>query len=223
MIQIILPSIIAQNQQELDAQLAKVKGKSSLLHLDVIDGKFAPNTSLSFRFHLSKDFQYQAHLMMKKPEVWMARNMQRRVLFIPHFEEIKAPEKHISWMRKKGKKVAFALLPGSPARILSKIIKEIDYVLILTVHPGFYGSKYLKKELQKIPQLKKMNPNLKVIVDGGMNPVTIKDAVQVGADHFISGSFVMSSNNVRTALRELWKAATDAKALKREKTSFTHR
>ena len=82
-------------------------------------------------------------------------------------------------------------------------IKDIDYILILTVHPGFYGAKYLRGPLRKIKQIKKMNSKIKIIVDGGMKPSTIRDAR--GADFFVSGSFISKAENPKKAVRELEK------------------
>ncbi|PIN87428.1 hypothetical protein COV12_03970 [Candidatus Woesearchaeota archaeon CG10_big_fil_rev_8_21_14_0_10_32_24] len=82
----------------------------------------------------------------------------------------------------------------------------VDHVLVLTVHPGFYGAKYMKTPLKKIAQIKRINPKIKVLVDGGMNPVTIKDAVKAGADAVVSGSFISKSESPKKAMRELRKS-----------------
>ena len=82
----------------------------------------------------------------------------------------------------------------------------IDYLLVLTVHPGFYGAKYLPAQLRKITQIKKINPRVKVIVDGGMNPQTIRQAAQAGADFFITGSYTTKADNPKKALKTLAKA-----------------
>ncbi len=206
MSQFIFPSIIAKNQRELDAELKKLKGAAKTLHLDVVDGKFAPNRSLEFPFKLSKYYTYQAHLMIQKPEAWIKKNLHKIDLFIPHFEAIHYHSRYILWMKKMKKKVAFAILPQTTARHLQEHLPYLDYVLILTVHPGFYGNKYLTSELKKIKQIKKINPNIKVIVDGGMNPKTIRGAQRAGADLFVSGSYVTESDNPKKAMNELRRA-----------------
>ena len=90
---------------------------------------------------------------------------------------------------------------------LSKEIKDylvdLDYVLVLTVHPGFYGSKFLSAPLKKIKQIKKINPKVKVIVDGGISPKTIKKAAKAGADYFVSGSYTTKSEFPRKSIRNL--------------------
>ncbi len=210
MSQTIIPAIIAKNQNELNAYLKKLHGIVKTVHLDVIDGKFAPNHSLQFPFRLRKEFSYQAHLMMREPERWIKKHLRKHSgrlgLFIPHLKEVRDHAAYIKWMKAKKKKVAFALNPEMTVKHIQKHIRNIDYILILTVHPGFYGSKYLKSELRKIPAIKKANPNVKIIVDGGMNPWTIGDAARAGADFFVSGSYIMQNSHTRKAMKELEKA-----------------
>lgn len=203
MAQLIFPAIIAKSQQQLDAELTRLAGAAKTLHLDIVDGKFAPNRSLEFPFTLSKKYQYQAHLMIQKPETWIKKNMQRIDLFIPHFEAIYYHSRYILWMKKMKKKVAFAILPQTTVEHLQEHLPYIDYVLILTVHPGFYGSPYLASELKKIKPIKKINPKIKIIVDGGMNPITIKQAKKAGADLFVSGSYTMKNHSPKKAIEEL--------------------
>src|SRR3989338_2603757 len=203
MTQLIFPAIIAKNQRELDAELKKLQGTGKTLHLDVVDGKFAPNRSLEFPFTLKSSYKYQVHLLIKKPEVWIKKNLQRIDLFIPHFEAIHYHSRYILWIKKMKKKIAFAILPQTTVEHLKEHLPYIDYVLILTVHPGFYGSKYLASELKKIKQIKKINPKVKVIVDGGMNQKTIQEAKKAGADLFVSGSYVTKNGDSKKAMEEL--------------------
>ncbi len=203
MAQLIFPSIIAKNQQELDLELKRLKGAAKTLHLDIVDGKFAPNRSLEFPFKLKPNYKYQAHLMIQKPELWIKKNLNRIDLFIPHFEAIHYHSRYILWMKKLKKKVAFAILPQTTVEHLKEHLPYIDYVLILTVHPGFYGSRYMPEELKKIKPIKKINPQVKVIVDGGMNPLTIKEAKKAGADLFVSGSYTMKNHSPKKAIDKL--------------------
>lgn len=199
----IIPAVIAKDQTELNDYFKKLNNVSDWLHLDIVDGNFASNHSLDFPFFLSKKFKYSAHLMVKKPEQWILKLMSKVDLLIPQFEEITHPHHLICYLQKHKKKIAFALKPETKVSALKHYIKDADYVLVLTVHPGFYGSKYLPGQLKKIKQLKKINRNVKVIVDGGMNPKTIKQAARAGADFFITGSYTTKAENPRKALRIL--------------------
>lgn len=210
----IFPSIMGKSQKEIDALFVKLKGVAKVLHLDIADGKAVPNTSLNFPLRLPRIFHYQAHLMMNDPESWMEKHAKKMDLCIPQWEVV-FKKYHTDCMnccyfpcaKKFAKKIAFALRPETSVHELRPYLAEIDYVLILTVHPGFYGGKFLPASLKKIKQLKRWNPKLKIIVDGGMDPSTIKKAAQAGADHFVSGSFVSNADDPKKAYRILHKAA----------------
>ncbi|MEK6899721.1 MAG: hypothetical protein AABX05_01220 [Nanoarchaeota archaeon] len=203
----IFPSVMAKDQQELDALLKNLKGVATYLHLDVADGKFVPSTSLWFPFKLSSKFKYIAHLMVKDPLLWIKKHGRKIEFCIVQAETVDVDE-YVKIM--KGKKIAFALNPETSVKVIKKHLKEIDYVLILTVQPGFYGSKYLSSPLKKIKEIKKVNPAVKVIVDGGMNPATARAAVKAGADYLVSGSFITKAEKPKERLKLLEKAFTSS-------------
>lgn len=196
----IFPSVMAKNQKELDSLLKKLKGSSKQLHLDVADGKFVPSKSLWFRFKLSSKFKYNVHLMIKNPEAWIKKHGKRVNLVIPQLETVKDLDKYVFFGKKK---IAFALKPGTKIDKLKPYLWKVDYILILTVHPGYYGSKYLRAPLKKIRQIKRINPKIKIIIDGGMNPKTIRQAARAGADYFVSGSYVTKSKDPKKAVKRL--------------------
>lgn len=204
--QLIFPSIVAKSQKELGQDLKHLKGVAKELHLDVVDGKFAPNHSLDFKFKLSSKFKYNAHLMIKHPEAWIKAHWEKIELFIPQFEELKDFERYEHWMRQTRRKVAFAIKPKTKVSKIKLFLKDVDYVLVLTVHPGFYGSKFLPEQLEKVSQIKKFNPKIKIIVDGGMNPDTIKLARKAGADLFVSGSYTTKAEKPKERMKSLIKA-----------------
>lgn len=192
---------MGKTQQEIDLLFRKYAGLVKTLHLDVADGKFVPNTSLWFNFKLPRTFTYNAHLMIKNPGLWVSRYGKRMDSIIFHPECVKNIEGLVAKIKSKGAKVGLALKPETKVSTIAQYLNDIDYVLILTVHPGFYGARYLKSPLKKIAQVKRINPKIKVFVDGHMTPSTITDAV--GADYVISGSFLAKSDNARRSLREL--------------------
>ncbi|PIN73949.1 hypothetical protein COV20_02445 [Candidatus Woesearchaeota archaeon CG10_big_fil_rev_8_21_14_0_10_45_16] len=206
----IYPSVMGKSQKEIDLLFSKLKGTAEVLHLDVADGRFVPNKSLWFPFKLSSSFRYNAHLMVEKPLEWVEKQGRKVDLVIIH-PEVGDISKVISLLRKEKKRVGIALKPETSVVSVKKYLTLVDYVLVLTVHPGFYGAKYLKAPLRKIRQIKKINPKVKVIVDGHMNPETVKDAVKAGADDIVSGSFVSRSDDPKKAMKELRKAVGTAK------------
>ena len=206
--QIIFPSIKAKNQKELDQELGNLKGIVKELHLDLVETSFAPNHSLNFKFKLNSHFKYQMHLMVKEPLVWIKRLEKYKEIeqFIPQIEEMRNISGYIFGCRSRHKKVAFAVKPETKLTEIKLFLKEIDLILVLTVHPGFYGGKFIPDSLKKIKEIKKINPHLKVIVDGGMNPKTIKLAKKAGADYFVSGSYTTKAEKPKNRLGLLLKS-----------------
>ena len=201
--QLIWPSIMAKTQQELDQDLNKLKGAAKMLHLDVVDGQFAKNKTFQFPFKLSKHFHYNAHLMVKSPEKWIQKHGKKVDLIIFHPETVQDIDPLVKKVKQMKKKVGLALLPKTTVQSIKPYLNKIDFVLILTVKPGFYGSKFLEKDLKKIAQLKTINPKIKAIVDGGMNPKTIKKATRNGADYFVSGSYTTKADNPKARIKSL--------------------
>jgi len=199
----ILPSVMAKSQKEIDFLFNKLDGVSKHLHLDVADGKFVPNKSLWFPFKLSSKFNYSAHLMVKDPSKWIKKYGRRVDLIIFHSEAVKNVSVVIEEIKAKKKNVGLALKPETKIKGIEKELLLVDYILILTVHPGFYGAKFLKSPLKKIQQIKKINSKVKIIVDGGMKPGNIELANKLGSDYFISGSFVSKSENPKKSIKEL--------------------
>lgn len=202
----VFPSVMVKNQRELDEMLGNLAGVASYLHLDVADGKFVPSKSLWFPFRLSSQFKYIAHLMVEEPEKWIKKHDKKVEIYIVQVEAVKNIADYISKTKKKKKSVAFAINPETKVSVLKKYLRDINYVLILTVHPGFYGGKYLKYPLKKISEIKKENPKVKIIVDGGMNPSTVKDAFRAGADYIVSGSFITKAEKPKERMREMERA-----------------
>ena len=115
---LVVSAIIAKTQTELDGMLGRVRGKIKRVQLDVMDGKFVPNTSLNFDFKLPTGFEYEAHLMVNKPLEWVKKNADKVDIVIMHVETLKDIGAAIDYVENKGVKVnlaarmriAFALL-----------------------------------------------------------------------------------------------------------------
>jgi ribulose-phosphate 3-epimerase len=201
----IIPAIIAKSQQELDEKLEKVKHHSNLFQLDVMNEEFVQNSSMDFDFKLPQGLDFEAHLMINNPMNWIQQNLDKVVTAIVHIEACDDPENIISIVKEKGKKIGFALNPETQIEKIRPFLEKIDQVLILTVHPGFYGGKFVPEALGKVKELRNLNPNLDIEVDGGINQETIRLADEAGANLFVSGSFIMESKNAEEAISALKK------------------
>ena len=202
----IIPAIIAKSQKELDERINKVKNISRVLHLDVMDGKFVKNKSLMFKFKIPRLKKYQAHLMVKNPRSWINKNWKKINTIIFHeevFKKRKDVEELISFIKEKRRKVGLALNPKTDVEKISPYLNKIDLVLVMSVNPGKYGSAFLPKTLEKINQIKKINPSIKIEIDGGISDKTINGVCNAGGDIFISGSYLQKSQDSKKALKTL--------------------
>jgi ribulose-phosphate 3-epimerase len=203
---IIIPAVISKTQRELDDIFSRIRDSARLLQLDIMDGKFVPNNSLDFDFKLpEKKYLYEAHLMVDKPETWIDEYWPRVDTVIAHFESVENPERIIESVKDKGKKIAFALNPETGIDSILSYLDRIDQVLIMTVKPGFYGSEFLPEMSDKIRKLRKLRPDLDLEVDGGIKPETIEKVNEAGANMFVSGSYLINSNEVEERIRILKK------------------
>jgi ribulose-phosphate 3-epimerase len=206
----IVPAIIAKNQNELNERLLKVKKYVDLVQLDVMDNKFVPNTSLFFDFFLPKTkCQFEAHLMVQDPEDWIEKYGYKVDTVLVHYESCNNPKKMIEQVKTDGKKIGFVLNPETPISKLTGFLNDIDQVLIMTVNPGFYGSSFLSEMLQKISDLRILKPRLDIEVDGGITNKTISFVDKAGANMFVSGSYIVKSDNVEEAINSLKKIVGD--------------
>lgn len=201
---IIIPAIIAKTQEELNEHLSKVKDFSELVQLDIMDKTFVPNSSLDFDFNVSgSNIGFEAHLMINNPMEWIEKNWGKVNTILIHFESCKNPKDIIRFVKNKGKKIGFALTPETLVHNVKTYLDDIDQLLIMTVNPGFYGSKFLPQTINKISEVRKIKPNLDIEVDGGVTPDTIKLVHDAGANMFISGSYIIKSDDVKEAINTL--------------------
>jgi len=198
----IIPAIIAKNQKELELRVSKVKEYVDIMQLDVMDGEFVPNESLNFDFDLPKGI-YEAHLMINDPDTWAKQNWSKVDTIILPIETLKDPKGTLDFVKKKGKKVGLVINPESPLDEIIPYLDGIDQVLIMTVHPGFYGSKFIPDALDKVLKLRKLKPKLPIEVDGGITPDTIDQAKKAGATMFVSGSYIQNFDTSKQAIINL--------------------
>lgn len=202
----IIPAVIAESQEELSEKVKLVKSYAKLIQLDIMDGIFTQNKSIDFDFKLPKtNCKFEAHLMVKNPDKWVKDNWQKVDIILIPIESCKNPQQIISFLKRRKKRVGFAINPETPIRKIRDYLDDIDQVLIMTVNPGFYGSKFLPETLEKVRQLRKLKPKMDIEVDGGINPETIKIARASGANLFVSGSYIFNSPNPKEAIENLQK------------------
>ena len=200
----VIPAIIANNQKELNDRINKVKDYVDIIQLDFMDGVFVPNKSIDFDFNLPDvKCKFEAHLMVKHPLKWFLKHYSKIDMILAHYETLINPQKVIDNARNEGKKIGFVLNPETPVDKIYDFLDQLDQVLIMSVNPGFYGSPFLPEVVDKISKLREKAPFLNIEVDGGITNKTIKIVDEAGANMFVSGSYIVKSNNVKKSVQNL--------------------
>ncbi len=207
----VLPAIIAWDQAQLDERLDRVIGFAGHVMLDMMDGVFVPGRSLDFDCTLPTGPRYQAHLMVEDPVRHMGRLVRDIETAIIHVEAVKDIPEAISVTEDHGMGTFLAVNPDTPVDAVTPYLTSLDGVLVMTVQPGRYGSRFLPRCLEKVEALRAMDGELVIEVDGGMNPMTAALAVEMGADMVAAGSYIVASDDPMKAYTRLVEAVHAAR------------
>jgi len=207
----VIPAIIAGDQGQLDERLDRVTGFAGHIMLDVMDGVFVPGRSLDFDYTLPTGPRYQAHLMVEDPLRRISRLVGKAETAIIHVEAVKDVPEAISVTGDHGLGSFLSINPDTPVDAVAPHLSRLDGVLVMTVQPGRYGSRFLPWCLKKIEALRAMDGELVIEVDGGMNPETAAMAVEMGADMVAAGSYIVASDDPENAYARLVEAVHAAR------------
>ena len=194
----IAPSILASNFKNLQEDMKKIEEVADIVHLDIMDGHFVPN--ISFGFPIIKAVRelttlpLDAHLMIEKPENYIDRFIDYGVDMISvHIEGNYHIHRLIYSIKKRDKKAGVAINPGTNISLIYPIIKDVDFILIMSVNPGFSGQNFIDSSLEKIENVVKIrdeeNLNFEIEVDGGLNFEIGKRLKEIGCDILVFGDF----------------------------------
>lgn len=199
----ILPAVIALDQQGLDEMLAKVKDFADNIMLDLMDGKFVPASSLDFKMKLPPGPRYQFHVMAVDPIDRLMKSPAEVDTVVLHEESLDSITDAIQAAKKKGVKLFIALNPETGVDVVKPYLDELDGVLIMSVHPGQYGAKFLPEQLEKVKAIRAISKTITIEVDGGMNDKSMGQAVAAGANQVASGSYIMKNSDPEAAYESL--------------------
>jgi ribulose-phosphate 3-epimerase len=215
----IAPSILAADFANLSRDIARVeKGGADLIHLDIMDGHFVPNITIgppvvnSIRKITS--LPLDAHLMIEEPSRYLDVLIQAGVNWISvHLEADTHLERTISYLRERGIRAGVALNPATPLGGLEEILPEVDFVLLMSVNPGFGGQQFIPSTLNKIRKLKELISSngykARIEVDGGIGTENLQEVLSAGAEIIVMGSAIFGANWNATDVVAKLKAITD--------------
>jgi len=209
----IAPSLLSADFIRLEEEICKIQDAGAdILHLDVMDGHFVPN--LTFGLPVIKQIKKFAkipidvHLMVSNPDVYLETLGKWNIDYVSFHQEA---ENHIHRQLKvlqdSGVKAGIALNPATPVETIFPVISDLDFVLIMSVNPGFGGQSFIPLVYDKIEKLRKLadqvNPDLEIEVDGGVNNLNAPKLISKGADILVAGSFVFGSADYKNQIQSL--------------------
>lgn len=203
---IIVPAVIAKDQEELDEILERVRPHVKRVQLDFMDGNFVENTSLDFDFQVPGGLIYEAHLMVDDPLAWVDRIADRVHVAIMHVKTLEDIGGAIDHVNGRGLKAALAVNPETDIEAVLPYIDRLEFVLVMTVNPGTYCVDFIPETLEKVKALREANPTISIEVDGCGNPRNAKLAKEGGANIFAVGSFIHKSQDPEQAIKEMEEA-----------------
>ncbi len=189
----VVPAILTEDPKALATMIRQAESFTTYVQFDIMDGHFVPSRSIT-RKHLAAlpiKLTWEAHLMVEHPEDYLKdlrRAGAQKVIF--HYEATPSPREVISRARGLGLEVGLAVNPETPVAIILPLVSEVDSVLLLTVHPGFYGSQFLPEVLEKAPELRRTQPEIEIGVDGGIKESNIAQVARAGVDVIYVGSAI---------------------------------
>ena len=203
----ILPSLLAADFGRLADEILRAEASGTeALHLDVMDAHFVPNLSfgpdvVALAARTAPGFYRNVHLMMTRPDLYLEAFAKAGAQTIQiHVEADCDIHTELKRIRAMGLKNAIVINPETPVEHLFPYLDEIDEALVMTVHPGYGGQKFIEDCMPKVETLRRMRPNLDIMVDGGINAETALIAAKAGANQFVAGSYLFKQADMKAAV-----------------------
>tara|TARA_B100001142_G_scaffold194510_1_gene193508 strand:- start:80 stop:739 length:660 start_codon:yes stop_codon:yes gene_type:complete len=201
----ISPSILSADFSQLGNEIKRLEeGGADMIHVDVMDGHFVPNLTIGppvvKALRNTTSLPFDVHLMIKPVHKYIKDYAEAGADIITiHPEATENLEDSINEIRNFGKKVGVSLNPETKTDVVKNLLSKIDLILIMSVHPGFGGQKFMPEILSKIKEIKnikdKENLKIDIEVDGGINFDNSKAVINAGANILVSGTTIFKNNN----------------------------
>jgi ribulose-phosphate 3-epimerase len=218
------PSILSADFAHLAEQVARAhEGGAAVIHVDVMDGHFVPNLTLGPPVVKSlrkvTKLPLDCHLMIDNPDEFIPIFAEAGADWISVHQEASVHlNRTLQHIRDHGVRAGVVINPATPVETLTEVLDMVDYVLVMSVNPGFGGQKFLPNSLHKMRHLAQIRSqrglNYRIEVDGGVALDTVAEVVRAGAEILVAGNAVFGKGDPKTNAEQLLKAATEATLLK---------
>jgi ribulose-phosphate 3-epimerase len=218
------PSILSADFAHLAEQVARAtQGGAAVIHVDIMDGHFVPNLTIGppvvKSLRKATRLPLDCHLMIENPDEFIPIFSQAGADWISvHQEACVHLNRTLQHIRDHGARAGVVINPATPVEMLSEVLDMVDYVLVMSVNPGFGAQKFLPGSLHKLRRLAEIREqrrlNYRLEVDGGVALETVGDVVRAGAEILVAGNAVFGNGDPKTNAQQLLKAAVEATLLK---------
>ena len=215
----IAPSILSADFTRLADAIASAKaGGARMLHVDVMDGHFVPNITIGLpvvrSIRKATDMIIDTHLMIDEPGRYAVEFVKAGANMVSvHVEADAHLQRTLTAITDAGAKAGIAINPATPIESLTEALPYADFVLLMSVNPGFGGQSFIPTMLDKLGRLKKMisdrDLNVQIEIDGGIDASNIGSIVKAGADMIVAGSAVYGNDDPAAAVKKLIDSGTD--------------
>jgi ribulose-phosphate 3-epimerase len=179
-----------------------------IVHLDVMDGQFVPpitfGDALAANLRKHTDAPMEAHLMTLTPErhfdAFIKAGCKRTVF---HAEATVHAHRLIQSLKSQGIEAGVAINPGTPVSVLEAVIDDLDMALVMTVNPGWGGQSFIPSTMPKIKWIREQRPDIDIQVDGGIDPLTLPQVIEAGANSFVVGSYLLRAPNLEEGVQSI--------------------
>lgn len=216
----ILPSILSADMARLADEIELVKaGGAALIHVDVMDGHFVPNITIGppvvNSLRRATNLLLDVHLMIENPDQYIPEFARAGANMISvHQEAVIHLDRTLNLIKSSGAEAGVAINPATPSETLLPVLEVLDYILVMSVNPGFGGQKFIPYTLNKVRYLNALRRDrgfgYRIEIDGGMSAENVADVVRAGVDLIVAGSSIFHSADPRAAVETMSRIAREA-------------
>lgn len=220
----IVPSIFAADFARLGEEIRRVEQAGiGMIHVDIMDGHFVPNftmgTPITESIRKITDLKLDHHLMIEDPDIYAPIFIKAGADCVSvHFEACRNLDRTLHMIQDHGARAGVVINPATPAFLLEDVLDVVDYVLVMSVNPGYGGQQFIPNSLNKVRQLVRMRVERRldffIEIDGGVGEENIADVARAGVDWVVAGSSVFHARDAAAAVRDMYRVAEEAVAIR---------